>query len=79
MTKKLELIDKHEVARRLCFITRSGEISETAVDNALYRDPLFPKPRKLGRFNRWIASEIDDYITQLPTPEERKARKAVKR
>ena len=72
----LELLDKIEVARRLCCRDRDGQLSERAVDDLLYRDPTFPKPRKWGRYNRWRADEIDQYIANLPTPEERKVLKA---
>ncbi len=62
----MQLLGKLEVARRLDARDLEGNISERWVNDTLYRDPTFPKPRKHGKFNKWLASEIDEYIANLP-------------
>lgn len=79
MSKPLETIDKLEVARRLCLKDREGNVSERAVDDRLYADPGFPRPRKLGKYNLWLSEEIDEYIRDLPLAGETKRAKKPKR
>lgn len=40
------------------------------VDHQFQKDPKFPRPRKLGRYNRWVEKEIDDHIASLPVANE---------
>lgn len=54
------LISFAEVQRQL------GGCCRQTIYNLLARDPKFPRPVKLTRYQMWRRSEVDEFIRSLP-------------